>query len=510
MSISWWVAVGVCAASLVSAFSWKDLFGPPYESCPQFALSISCSEASGCFIAGGSSHMGFGILRFDGEPGGKFESLGGQDESEEIPTAVAVHDLFQGFGIYSGLQPRSFLRTFSRSALNLSVQVLQSQDVRMSSDGSVAVAVGHSNTVVSWSAASPYWASFAVVTRMPIDGAVARYAAVVNSSVWYVTLADWPNFPNSTENVVHLSARSRLTRDPFNGEWSRRRFSWREYEALEPVDAYFAGVARTADGGLTWETVLYETGSFYFNAIDCFGARCVAVGEGFHQNPGAHIWVTSNGRDFVRSVFLESNSSGYFSLGAVRFRSATEVWVGGAFDSDESVKGLLFFSVDGGATWRDHPVPPSIGEITSIFFYMSGDGFATALTVFDDSTVLRYSIGDGEKPPVAPLTPFIRRKWFVQNQCREEHCSTCSTRGFLEGKCYASSDGGHVKFVRDKSGTVLHVYPDSPHCGDNPVVEPIACDVCLAVANGFSEELECAQFFIVEDEGDTVYLPARQ
>jgi photosystem II stability/assembly factor-like uncharacterized protein len=38
---------------------------------------------------------------------------------------------------------------------------------------------------------------------------------------------------------------------------------------LTPDSTYHAAIAKTTDGGKTWNTVFYDEGNFYFNGISC-------------------------------------------------------------------------------------------------------------------------------------------------------------------------------------------------------------------------------------------------
>jgi hypothetical protein len=233
---------------------------------------------------------------------------------------------------------------------------------------------------------------------------------------------------------------------------------------------------------------MYESKSYYPNGIDCTSAtHCVAVGEGFNENAGGHIWVTVDGLTFRKALHLADNATGQFSLMSVKFNGPTEVWVGGSFESQSGSTGIFFYSQDGGNTWAQHRSIDFIGAISDITFTTEGVGFASALTIFDDSTILRY---DTNGPPQTPSPTWNGN--FTQIQCTDSACSVnCTTFSFPQNVCLGLNGGGSA-VAQCKDGMLEQfVFPLSSNCSGLNEMEPMPCGQCVQSSGGGSFETFC-------------------
>ena len=117
------------------------------------------------------------------------------------------------------------------------------------------------------------------------------------------------------------------------------------------VTEYTGAIAKTTDGGKTWEKVFQQDGSFYFNGIHCATEdHCIAVAEGHHvSNPGSYIYVTKDGGKNWNMT--HNDVGGGATLMGARMVSETEGWAAGGFGSTFSLEGRFYHTVDGGSTW---------------------------------------------------------------------------------------------------------------------------------------------------------------
>ena len=127
-------------------------------------------------------------------------------------------------------------------------------------------------------------------------------------------------------------------------------------------------------------------------------------------------------RNLLGALHLKDNSTFQYSLTTVRFLNHKEAWVGGSYATPSSMGGLFFSTNDGGYTWTQHSDLLFVGEVSGISFTPDGYGFATALTQFDTSTVLKYS---PTGPPATPVPTWNGN--YSQKQCSDLNCSVnCS------------------------------------------------------------------------------------
>jgi len=213
--------------------------------------------------------------------------------------------------------------------------------------------------------------------------APVRYGAFPTADVMYVTGGSWPSSDNPPSGTKDISARLR-----YNSSTGK-------YEHRAPVlgsgddDGYSAMIAKSTDGGATWEKQ-YENigGSFYFNGISCASADvCMAVAEGA---TGAHVFKTEDGGKTWNDIYQYGATTGGSAMD-VKMLSETEAWVGFTHAVSTFNSGAdMGHTTDGGKTWEISPSLSGVGVVTQMSFVDDNTAFAAAVTVFQISTVLAF------------------------------------------------------------------------------------------------------------------------
>lgn len=471
---------------------WIDLFEAPYENCPTVMMAISCLSSSQCYIAGGANGMGFGVLKFDGTPNGRFHTMQMPDMDMMLMAIGVGGTAAEPRGAVGGMGFGDSVQYFANATTLLPATqpfLVVTQDIRATADGKSILVVdqGGSNSVLFSTNSGVNFTNYPITSLMPSRETFSRYGAIADNTTWFITLGNWPNKGVSSTDSIPLSPLTTLVRD------ASKKKGWRRVRHQRPVSTpdktgYTCVIARTTDAGATWHNVMYEAENFYPNGIDCVSAKhCVAVGEGFNEKAGGHVWVTFDGLTFTETLHLKDNSSGQFSIMSVRFNGDNEVWVGGSFQSQSSATGIIYYSQDGGQTWTPHEQLQFIGEITDISFTTDGVGFATAMTTFDDSTILRY---DPTGPPQTPAPTWNGP--VSQVQCTDNRCSVnCTTVTFSQDTCVGLNGGGSA-IAQCKSGMLEQfVFPLSNNCSGLNEMEPMPCNVCLEANGGGSFTTYC-------------------
>jgi hypothetical protein len=475
---------------------WIDLFQAPYENCPSIMMALSCVSANQCFVAGGSNGAGFGVMAFDGQPNGNFTTLNMPDQDLMLMaigvggTAGAPRGAVGGVGIGDGVQYFVNATTLLPSSQPFFVLT---QDIRASADGKEVLVVeqGGTNSVLFSSNYGENFTSYAVNSLMPNNATETRYGAIADAKTWFVTLGNWPSGSSSSsqssKDSVIISPRTTMVRDATAPKGWRRVHTPRPVSASDD-DGYTCLIAKTTDAGATWHNVMYEAKNYYPNGIDCASpTHCVAVGEGFNEKAGGHVWVTLDGLTFAETLHLKDNASGQFSIMSVKFNGENEVWVAGSFASQSASTGIIYQSQDGGRTWTPSSANLMfIAEISDISF-AGGAGFATAMTTFNDCTVLRY---DAVGPPQTPAPTWNGP--VSQVQCDDDNCSVnCTTVTFNQNTC-SSLNGGGSAVAQCTAGMLEQwVFPFSNNCTGLNEMQPMACGVCVQGSGNGSFKTFC-------------------
>jgi hypothetical protein len=236
------------------------------------------------------------------------------------------------------------------------------------------------------------------VTLRFIDAKVntsTRYGSFPTPTTWYLSAGDWPESGEPLQaGQKRLTQRITMHRDTVAGTM---RPQFRLYDPKEPVRAlssdntYHAAIAKTTDGGKTWNTVFYDQGNFYFNGISCPSENhCYAVGEseGDSPKPGSRIMHTADGGKTWEQQLYNPNPA--YSLMAIEMISETEGWAAGG-ELDVSFQGQFWHTLDAGKTWVADHVFGIYGNDLSFATGPKGyKGFATAFTMETQSAVVLY------------------------------------------------------------------------------------------------------------------------
>ena len=495
-SVAILLATLVVLASAELPKGWNDLFQPPYQDTPSIMMAISCISKDLCFIPGGSNGVGFDVFAFDGVPNGNFTGLL-MPKMDLMMMAIGVGGTAANpKGATGGIGFGDSIQYFANASTLLpSVQpfLVVTQDIRASKDGSKVLVVDQgSNNInqVLWSVDSgKTFVTINITTLVPGAGAFPRYGAIASDSTWYVTLGTWPNGGSSSASGSkdhQISERVKMVKQQ-DGSWARKAGFVAKSDIPEP-SGYSCVIAKTTDSGKTWHNVMYEAKNYYPNGIDCVSpTHCVAVGEGFNEKAGAHIWVTFDGLSFMQALHLKDNATGQWSLMSVAFVNDKEAWVGGSFATQSATVGIMFFTKDGGYTWTQHRAMEYLGEITGLSFTPDGYGFATAVTQFDTSTVLRY---DPNGPPRTPAPTWLGN--FTQIQCTDDNCAVnCTKFSFAQNTCLGLNGGGSAVAVCSAGILEQFVFPLSNNCTGLNEMQPQPLNQCIQASNGGSFENFC-------------------
>ena len=139
--------------------------------------------------------------------------------------------------------------------------------------------------------------------------------------------------------------------------------------------------------------------------------------------------------------------------------------------------------------WTKHAKLNYIGEITGLSFATDGNGFASAMTLLRDSTILRYT------PNGVPPTP--GPTWtgnFTQKVCNSGDCAAnCTTTSLPQGACLRLTSGGSMTATCDLTNMVIQqkLFILSDACS-GPFEEELApLDECLQGSASTTVELFC-------------------
>lgn len=204
-------------------------------------------------------------------------------------------------------------------------------------------------------------------------GAWSRYAHYVDARTWYVAGGQWPRRPNFKESEhFDYSESIRLDRHTHT-------FEYANVTAPAPAqDGYIAAVARTTDGGATWQRVYYNANEgFYFNEIDCPSRSvCFVTGEG--QGTG-RILRTTNGGDSWDTIWRSTPGFSYELMG-MHFFDEREGWACGMkITPPFSFETLFLHTTDGGNTWTEQLVGQAF--CTGMSFHGNRRDFAHATAI---------------------------------------------------------------------------------------------------------------------------------
>ena len=175
---------------------------------------------------------------------------------------------------------------------------------------------------------------------LPYDTYPARYSSFPSDDVWYVSAGSWKNTPGKKTFSMDESEYA------MNEMIIYKNGNFTFQPAIVSDDLHFGAIAKSNDGGKTWEQV-YNTLEYYFNAISCISEDiCMAVAEQPYE--AVALRTEDGGKTWNNVLTISDNKMA--SLMGCQMLSENEVWVsGGTFDS--GLQGWFYHSTDGGESW---------------------------------------------------------------------------------------------------------------------------------------------------------------
>jgi hypothetical protein len=216
------------------------------------------------------------------------------------------------------------------------------------------------------------------------DNGYVRYASAPSADVMYIDAGSWPMGSTAgLRGVKRHHVNQRMSVDT-NGE-----LSYAPVVANGSGDVpagYWAQVAKTTDGGATWEIILDDsTSGYYPNDIDCFDEdHCAMAVEGVGASGASYgaIMTTADGG----ATWSTSDKSQAVSMMGAKMTSKTEAWGAGGTPQQTGA----FFQTTDLVNWDMATTDPAdrIGEMTSIDFDGNGDPWGTGMRINQASCIV--------------------------------------------------------------------------------------------------------------------------
>lgn len=167
-------------------------------------------------------------------------------------------------------------------------------------------------------------------------------------------------------------------------------------------------VARTTDGGATWQVLRSGDGAVYTGVAFTTPTRGILVGW---DAAGAFVLATSDGGATWDTVNLPAGPGGrsYWTLGKVRCTDPTHCWVGGGAGQRGGGAGnlpVILFSSNGGLGWELQTLSQGVGAVIDLDFVDRHRGWATGnfgqIWHFDDGAAVVPGDGGGPGSDAGP------------------------------------------------------------------------------------------------------------
>jgi len=226
----------------------------------------------------------------------------------------------------------------------------------------------------------------------------SRYGAFPSAKVWYISAGEWPDnddgdtndrITNNQKNNNHKKSFQLTKRITVGGDkHSQYSVTMNERNGDIIDNGWKAQIVKTTDGGVTWTSLFFDEGNFYFNQIDCADSEhCCAVGEADQSSlPGIRIYCTDDGTTFNQVFF---NGDADYSIMAIQSISLLEYWASGGDMSPGGFNGYFWHTTDGGKTWQAQTIPGVYGNAMS--FPSENVGFATGFDELSTSVFMKYA-----------------------------------------------------------------------------------------------------------------------
>jgi len=225
----------------------------------------------------------------------------------------------------------------------------------------------------------------------------SRYGAFPSAKVWYISAGEWPDnddgdtndrITNNQKNNNHKKSFQLTKRITVGGDkHSQYSVTMNERNGDIIDNGWKAQIVKTTDGGVTWTSLFFDEGNFYFNQITCPSEdHCCAAGEGDQTSnePGIRFWCTIDGGNTWQNSFFDPNPN--LSVMAIQYISENEFWAGGG--DFKGFVGYLWHTVDGGVAWEFETLKDVY--IQDLTFPDATVGYATAFNVMSQSSFLTY------------------------------------------------------------------------------------------------------------------------
>ena len=137
--------------------------------------------------------------------------------------------------------------------------------------------------------------------------------------------------------------------------------------------SFGAGIYETSDGGVTWSPINLLAGTV------SQASEWVSPSDGWAQSARGGLWATNDGGRSWRSLAATPGQTDFFDLvfrdplhGVVQPLLITHLQNG--VSAEECAQPTLYYTDDGGATWRSPKVPPTFKSSSGFFIQWLGDG----------------------------------------------------------------------------------------------------------------------------------------
>lgn len=370
--------LSIAIASPASAATWSVA----KDNIATVLMGVDFQDASNGYVVGADNAAGGSVIFHTSDGGRTF--INQQDNPLQCATYLDVSYGGDGNALSGGLG--MFYRFAGASYSDDGRNWKASKDRWLASvyQDVEAVDADHMFMVGAWSKLTTYSDGVAASTDggrtfnyfpWGIDTA-ARYGSFVSPSVGYVSGGQWPyeetvaKFGKGDHRLsqhVRVPGKN-LKRDP---------------QSLT-YDGYRGVIAKTVNGGESWELIYDDYDRFYFNAIDFVDEDTGwVVAEG---DAGGYILHTSDGGQTWEEQHFEDGAS----LLGLKMIDENEGWATGAIIS-RSYEALFLHTVDGGMTWE--AVDTGLGKyyVFNLDFVDSEHGFATALSPAGAASILKFA-----------------------------------------------------------------------------------------------------------------------